>query len=486
MIAELTSADVRAARALAQWSQDQLAKAAGVGVSTIADFEKGTRKPIANNIGAIRRAFEETGVVFTLAGPVAYHVVVLYFLAEDDAAELVLRYQQTDAFAVQEIVGIFGTIQGAYVSLVSDQIVTPELRAAIDRVVTLYAGKVPQLHKLKQKIACIPDGKFFLLLPAAPTSTRDRLALETHLHWLNNPEAEPDEEVPDTLFGPLLDLYDMTNPRTDRRNVIGTGGKARTCRFCHRSSGQVTFKKAAHVIPTALGNDHLKSAEECDDCNEYFGQATEPSLIAMLDVQRVFLGTQGRGKNDGRPKLKFGNDTMYHDGTKVVLASQSRPRVDGDTFEITLGRGARMVPMAAYRALVKIVLSVVDASHLPDLQRTVAWVRHGMHADQPLPTVAMATINLPPDPSAQITVYTRRQPHAHLPHIVGEFRLGPYLLAFAVPFSARDSGDLVDFFNMPDFQDTFRHYMEGGQWAQSDLSGTLPIAISPQLRMVRR
>ena len=65
---ELTPEDVRAARALIQWSQAELAEAAGVGVSTIADFEKGSRTPITNNLGAIRRAFENAGVRFTPLG----------------------------------------------------------------------------------------------------------------------------------------------------------------------------------------------------------------------------------------------------------------------------------------------------------------------------------------------------------------------------------------------------------------------------------
>lgn len=115
----------------------------------------------------------------------------------------------------------------------------------------------------------------------------------------------------------------------------------------------------------------------------------------------------------------------------------SRP--DADTFEVTLGRGARQVPMSIYRALVKIVVSIVDEEHLPELTKTIEWVRYAMHVDQPLPMVAMATIDLPAAPSAQITVYIRRAPHPRLPHIVGEFRLGCYVFAFAVPSRLRSS-----------------------------------------------
>jgi transcriptional regulator with XRE-family HTH domain len=52
----------RAARAWLGWSQGELAKRAGVGQSTVQDFERGWRTPIANNIAAIRRVIEGAGV----------------------------------------------------------------------------------------------------------------------------------------------------------------------------------------------------------------------------------------------------------------------------------------------------------------------------------------------------------------------------------------------------------------------------------------
>lgn len=54
----------RAARALLDWSQSQLALAAGVGVSTVKLFEKGTRQPMRQNLEAMRRALEQAGVDF--------------------------------------------------------------------------------------------------------------------------------------------------------------------------------------------------------------------------------------------------------------------------------------------------------------------------------------------------------------------------------------------------------------------------------------
>ena len=67
---DLTTKHVRAARALLAWSQQDLAKAAGVATSTVADFERGQRTPVANNAQAIRAALEGAGIRFLPTGAV--------------------------------------------------------------------------------------------------------------------------------------------------------------------------------------------------------------------------------------------------------------------------------------------------------------------------------------------------------------------------------------------------------------------------------
>jgi transcriptional regulator with XRE-family HTH domain len=62
----LTSAQIRAARALIRWSAEELAKASEIGVSTIrrAELEPGETKLTRVNDQAIRRTLEGAGVLF--------------------------------------------------------------------------------------------------------------------------------------------------------------------------------------------------------------------------------------------------------------------------------------------------------------------------------------------------------------------------------------------------------------------------------------
>src|SRR5215831_12338144 len=66
----LTPEQVKAGRALIAMSQQELASAARVSPSTIADFERGARTPVANNAQAIREVLEARGVQFIAGGVV--------------------------------------------------------------------------------------------------------------------------------------------------------------------------------------------------------------------------------------------------------------------------------------------------------------------------------------------------------------------------------------------------------------------------------
>jgi transcriptional regulator with XRE-family HTH domain len=60
----LIPAQIRAARALISWSQDDLAEAAAIAVSSVRDIESQKRAPDTGAVTAIREALENEGVVF--------------------------------------------------------------------------------------------------------------------------------------------------------------------------------------------------------------------------------------------------------------------------------------------------------------------------------------------------------------------------------------------------------------------------------------
>jgi len=61
----MTPSQCRAARALLDWTQTEAADAAGLGVSTVIDFERERRRVSEDAVAAIRKALEKAGVEFT-------------------------------------------------------------------------------------------------------------------------------------------------------------------------------------------------------------------------------------------------------------------------------------------------------------------------------------------------------------------------------------------------------------------------------------
>ena len=63
-LAPISASQLRAARALLNWSQGELAERAKVGRATVADFEIGKRTPYARTLDDMRETLEAAGVMF--------------------------------------------------------------------------------------------------------------------------------------------------------------------------------------------------------------------------------------------------------------------------------------------------------------------------------------------------------------------------------------------------------------------------------------
>ncbi len=64
--AMISSQQIKAARALLEWTQPKLAAASGVSVPTIIRMEGslGPSRSVAGNVEAVRRALEDAGIIF--------------------------------------------------------------------------------------------------------------------------------------------------------------------------------------------------------------------------------------------------------------------------------------------------------------------------------------------------------------------------------------------------------------------------------------
>ncbi|MCA8276376.1 helix-turn-helix domain-containing protein [Burkholderia sp. AU30280] len=482
----ITAEHVRAARSLLHWSQQDLALKANVGVSTVADFERGQRMPVANNVLAIRRALELAGVTFTTGG--VDYGFQWTFITEAGISSMHMGFGPESAATLREFMAIFGSGEAAATNAVKLNMVqcaTSELKSKLSSYVDSFGKSAPHLYRLQKLVNGLRDAEFFLVVPVPLASTSEQHQLEQLVYQLNHPDERSFAAEHKRLFGDLLAAYDMVAPRTDKRVDIGNARKSdRTCRFCGRTKATgATFSDEAHAIPAALGNQFLKLSDECDTCNHFFGEKIEPTLIELLNVQRVFLGTESRGS---KPTIKFANGQILNDGKQMIVISEKISEEASGVLTAQLGEGKRIVPVNFYKALCKIALSVIPEAELPALEKTARWLRFGEPGGVRLPKVAAAIVPLPPEPSAQIVLYVRREDTSKLPHVVCEFRLGCYIYVYALPFSTRDAWDLIDFFEDDTFKETFRHYASVPSWVHQDYSNDKEITVVQNIKMVPR
>lgn len=164
-------------------------------------------------------------------------------------------------------------------------------------------------------------------------------------------------------------------------------GKKGLCRFCGETDLK-RFRKIAHTFPEALGNKWITSLDECDICNHLFSPYEDAIAKAVSPILTVG-GTLGKGNKVRQTGRSAGNSVINHsrrtDGKRHLSFFT---KVDDlkrfGTANLTTGclqldmpiAGVPFVPRLAYKALVKMGLSILPVEELQNFQGLLDWIRH--------------------------------------------------------------------------------------------------------------
>lgn len=146
-------------------------------------------------------------------------------------------------------------------------------------------------------------------------------------------------------------------------------GDRSSCRYCGTTvASDFGKKKNAHAYPVALGNKALFSLDECKACNTVFS-IYEDALTKAIGPFLTLGGVKGRsgvrqtGRSDGKSKIKHTvSDTGRHLHVTSSGAPQNLVGIDQATGLLRLEmpiEGDKFVPRYAYKALLKIALSLL-------------------------------------------------------------------------------------------------------------------------------
>lgn len=148
----------------------------------------------------------------------------------------------------------------------------------------------------------------------------------------------------------------------------------RVCRFCGKTTPEVTFEKDAHVMPDFMGNRNILSYFECDTCNALFAKY-EDSFANYLGISRTF--SQIKGKRNKVPKFKDNQTglevSLNEEGLQIkTIVGQDPFIVDEATNTAELiTKQPGYVPIHLLKLLLKMGLSLLEESEVADYE----WAR---------------------------------------------------------------------------------------------------------------
>lgn len=158
--------------------------------------------------------------------------------------------------------------------------------------------------------------------------------------------------------------------RKEFRKKLGSI-KERVCRFCGKKSPEVTFKTAAHLIPSFLGNGFLFSDFECDSCNN-FHSIFESNLTYYMGMSVPFHPDLSRARQrkvrNYEEDLEVGTGVYDKIGPEVAIqiisegSGKKHFAIDESGKKLTVNFARKTyIPFLVYKAILKMALSVLPA-----------------------------------------------------------------------------------------------------------------------------
>lgn len=162
-----------------------------------------------------------------------------------------------------------------------------------------------------------------------------------------------------------------------KKRTIGINNDS--CRFCGRNAPEVTFRQVAHALPNCIGNNILFGYNECDQCNNKFGRLLETHFANFMHLDHTILGVRGK---KGFPKYKMDNALIETTGSFIDWKDtplENIVQAPEDGMVHITQKMPGYIPVALYKSLVKMALTIIPEIELIHLQRTLEWISEDSH-----------------------------------------------------------------------------------------------------------
>lgn len=212
--------------------------------------------------------------------------------------------------------------------------------------------------------------------------------------------------------------------------------KKRKCIFCDLTMNEgVHFTKDAHVISEGLGNKHLIQNEECDECNQWFGDNYEEDCMNFFSIFKQVYHIRSKHKANPQIMLK-GNGIMTNiednEGIKrSVIIMPGTENVDDKNIKVTLEE--KVCLHNIYKLFCKFALSSLERKKICGYEKTIKWIRGKLNNEEALPMIALEEkLNANKEPS--IIVYRRKNVCNDIPSSFAQLSIFNLIIWYYIPY----------------------------------------------------
>ena len=222
----------------------------------------------------------------------------------------------------------------------------------------------------------------------------------------------------------------------------------RICRFCKKTNAEVSFDNISHAIPEFVNNHSLVSYYECDTCNSKFSRTLETHMSNYMKVFHTLSQVRGKkgvpsfvkgGEKSGIRFTSNGLNASHHEGERenFIINEVDKTltfKVIRDTY----------IPIAIYKCLTKMALTIMDEDELQYFQNTLEWINEEEHDTSSFTISNLKCIcSLTPGPLPHdfttCLLFKRKENHIdNVPYIQFLLAYGNFTFQIYLPMSEKD------------------------------------------------
>lgn len=221
-------------------------------------------------------------------------------------------------------------------------------------------------------------------------------------------------------------------------------GEPQVCRYCGKSSPDVTFSNISHAFPELIGNKRLIDLRECDACNKHFSTTAEDHFAKWSLANRAVGRIKGKKKVPSYESRRFRIDHKQGELSIRIPDGDSRVKLDRENKHVDMVFERQpYVPMGVFKCFVKMALAVLPESNASECQHLKDWLLQPTHNYESFPFTPLMVYTqfVPgPIPNDKLTyiLLRRKEGITGIPYLLFMVQYANYVHQITLPMPAQD------------------------------------------------